>query len=473
MAKLRHPNILPIYTVGEGEGLAFFIMPLVEGLTLKQAMQQARRFAIPDARRILFEAGSALHHAHLAGAIHRDIKPDNIILEGPERRALVMDFGIAKAMETGEGELTGSGVIIGTPQYMSPEQATGDPLDTRSDLYSLGVVAFQMLTGELPFTASSPQGVILKHVTAVAPRVEELRPECPRDLAEAVARCLAKEPGERFASAADLCAALRSGEVAPGGAAARVSVPTLPGGLAPVRVRDPVRRFRRSLAVYLAGNGVVLAVDVALNGVVDFAPVVAALWTVLVASQYAGLWMEGFAWRDVLGVRPRGGGHPSGPTTPPGVVWSSGTHTTPADSGAFGAHLGAVDQVRSERAVIVGLVARMPKAERQLIPQVVPSADRLAAQSRSLARQLTRLERVIEETRQRSAGSTGGARTPPDVTEFVERRDEISQALEQTRQAMQSLRVAVERCQALGVSGARTDLQVAVRTAEDRARSPK
>ncbi len=473
MAKLRHPNILPIYTVGESEGLAFFIMPLVTGMTLKEALERERRFTIPEVRRVMFEAASALHHAHQAGTIHRDIKPDNVILEGPERRVWVMDFGIAKAMETGEGELTGSGVIIGTPQYMSPEQATGDPLDLRSDLYSLGVVAFQMVTGDLPFTASSPQGVILKHVTAAVPRVEPLRPECPRDLADAVARCLAKEPNERFDSAAALCAALQSGEVASGGMPEAIGLATLPGGPKTPRVRDPVRRFRISFGVYLVGNVLLLALDLALTGSVDFAPVVTALWTVLVASQYARLWMEGFTWWEVVGRRPQGGSVSSGPSTPSGVVWPSGAHTAPSDSGAFGTHLATVDHVRSERAVIVGLVARMPKAERELISQVVPAADRLAAQSRSLARQLTRLERVLEETRERSASSTGGARTPEDVGEFVERRDDISQELEEARQAMRDLRVAVERCQALGVSGARTDLEVAVTSAEARARSPR
>ena len=470
MAKLRHPNILPIYLVGEGEGLAYFIMPLITGSTLRDAIEREQRFSLGEARRILFEAANALHHAHQADTVHRDIKPDNIILEGEDRRVWVMDFGIAKAMEGSDTDLTGSGVIVGTPQYMSPEQASGDPLDHRSDLYSLGVVGFQMVTGELPFTASSPQGIILKHITEEAPRVEQRRPECPRDLADLIARCLAKEPEDRWGSAEAVCTALRSARVEPG------AEPSLgPAALAlPAAeerpARAPVRQFRFLLGIYLLVNAALFALDLALNGAVDFAPVLLVLSAIPLLSRYARLWMDGYGWREVLLGARRAGAGASGPSGSSGVVWSGPGMRRSSDSGAFGTHLALVDQVRGERAVVVGLVERMPKAERELITRAVPGADGLVAQARSLARQLTRVDRIIEETRSRQVSSTGGSRTPEEVREAESRRDEIARQLEATRHAMHALRVALERCQALGVAGARTDLDVAMANAEARTR---
>ncbi len=471
MAKLRHPNILPIYLVGEGEGLAYFIMPLITGSTLREAIEREQRFSLSETRRVLFEAAGALHHAHQAGTVHRDIKPDNIILEGADRRVWVMDFGIAKALEGSDTELTGSGVIVGTPQYMSPEQASGDPLDHRSDLYSLGVVGFQMITGELPFTASSPQGIILKPITEEAPRVEERRPECPGDLADVIARCLVKEPEDRWDSAETVCSALRSARME---AAAEPSLGPAALALPAVEERpatQPVRRFRFQLGLFLIVNAALFALDLGLNGAVDFAPVLMVLLAVPLLSRYASLWMDGYGWRDVLlGARGAGSGS-SGPSGSSGVVWSGPGMQPSSDSGAFGTHLALVDQVRGERAVVVGLVTRMPKAERRVITRAVPAADGLVAQARSLARQLTRVDRVIEETRARDASSTGGARTPEEVREAESRRDEIARQLEATRDAMHSLRVALERCHALGVAGARTDLDVAVANAEARTRA--
>ncbi len=469
MAKLRHPNILPIYSVGEAEGLAFFIMPLITGKTLKQAMERERRVGLSEARRILFETANALHHAHQSGTVHRDIKPENIILEGADRRVWVMDFGIAKVAEAGDGELTGAGVIIGTPQYMSPEQAAGDTLDHRSDLYSLGVVGFQMVTGELPFSAGSPQGIILKHITEEAPRVERRRPECPPDLANVIRRCLAKEPGDRWDTAVEMCAALQRGAVQAD--AAGEGVTTLPLPL-PVEEEksapDPVRRFRTWLAAFVTGGALALAVDLLTNGAVDFAPALIALAAIPLASRYARLWMEGFGWREVLLGRPAPDATSSGASSS-GVVWSTWGQGAMGDSGAFGLHLEMVDQVRGDRAVVVGLVTRMPRSERERIGDAVPVADGLVARARALARQLSRVDRVIDEARERVA-SSGGARTPSELEEMETRRGEIAAELSAIPESMRDLRVALERCQALGVSGARTDLEVAVAAARTRTR---
>jgi serine/threonine-protein kinase len=151
-ARLSHPHIVPIHTVGEEEGLVYFVMGFVDGESLAARLRRRERLPVEETRRIMKETADALGLAHAMSVIHRDIKPDNILLEGTRRRVMVTDFGIAKALsDIGSGTLTGTGVAIGTPAYMSPEQAAGDSeIDARSDLYSLGVVAYEMLTGEVP-----------------------------------------------------------------------------------------------------------------------------------------------------------------------------------------------------------------------------------------------------------------------------------------------------------------------------------
>jgi len=209
VAKLRHPNIVPIYQVGEGAGLSYYVMPLIEGESLRHRMEQGP-LAIADARRILEEVAGALSVAHKAGIIHRDIKPDNIMLEGEEARAVVMDFGIAKALSEGEAGLTGTGMIVGTPHYMSPEQASGEKtVDSRSDIYSLGIVAYQMVAGELPFAGDSAQEVLVKQISAKPKPLDAVRPDTPVELSEAVMKCLRKAPAERWNTAGELAAAVR------------------------------------------------------------------------------------------------------------------------------------------------------------------------------------------------------------------------------------------------------------------------
>jgi serine/threonine-protein kinase len=154
-ARLSHPHIVPIFSVGEGpDGLVYFVMAFIDGEPLAGKLQRRGTLPPEEVRRILLETVDALSAAHAIGVVHRDVKPDNILLEGSRGRVVVTDFGIAKALSstTGGGSLTGTGVAIGTPHYMSPEQAAGDrEIDGRSDLYSLGVVGYQMLVGELPF----------------------------------------------------------------------------------------------------------------------------------------------------------------------------------------------------------------------------------------------------------------------------------------------------------------------------------
>src|SRR6059036_3756882 len=213
-ARLSHPHIVPIHSVGEGpDRLVYFVMAYVDGEALAAKLKRRGRLPPEEARRIMIETSDALAAAHALGIIHRDVKPDNILLEGSRGRVVVTDFGIAKALSstTGGATLTATGVAIGTPHYMSPEQAAGDrEIDGRSDIYSLGVVAYQMLTGELPFQAPTVPGILMKQITEQAPRVVAKRPDCPPDLESCVMRCLEKDPEDRWPTADALRRSLES-----------------------------------------------------------------------------------------------------------------------------------------------------------------------------------------------------------------------------------------------------------------------
>src|SRR3989440_931152 len=182
-ARLSHPHIVPIHSVGEGpDGLVYFVMAYVDGESLGAKLKRRGRLPPDEARRIMLETADALGAAHAFGIIHRDVKPDNILLEGSRGRVVVTDFGIAKALSssTGSATLTATGVAIGTPHYMSPEQAAGDrEIDGRSDIYSLGVVAYQTLAGELPFPAPPVPGVLMKQITEPGPPGTHKKPGAP------------------------------------------------------------------------------------------------------------------------------------------------------------------------------------------------------------------------------------------------------------------------------------------------------
>jgi hypothetical protein len=224
-AQLRHPNIVPIYSIGEKDGLAYIVMPLIHGETLQALLERDGPLPLPETCRILVDAAAALSAAHHVGLIHRDIKPDNIMLEGPERRVLLMDFGIAKMMRNTDATLTGTGVLIGTPLYMSPEQAGGDrDVDQRSDIYSLGIVAYHMLTGKPPFGGTSGADLIRHHVLTPAADVRLSRPNVPTMLAGTVMRCLRKERDKRWQTAEELRNALAAAAVLPASGRTRSSI---------------------------------------------------------------------------------------------------------------------------------------------------------------------------------------------------------------------------------------------------------
>src|SRR5688500_9736704 len=323
-AQLSHPNIVPIYSVDERDGIVYFAMALVEGENIAVRLHRHVSLSPGDARRIMLEVAHALAYAHERGGVHSDIKPDNILLQSGDGRVMVTDFGIARAVTEGaDSRLTATGMAIGTPAYMSPEQSMGErEIDGRSDLYALGVVGYQMLSGELPFNASSTPALLVKQISERPTPVDVHRPDAPPDLARAVMMLLEKEPANRFPTADALVVALDTGDVPElpessfrhepgrlgsmqlsgrdsrpmaGGADADYGVVTPEDEL---RWADkPVADFRKKLAPFFAVSAVVTVL--AVFGVLNLMGIV-GIWSVYLAYQYAKLWTDGYDWRDVF-----------------------------------------------------------------------------------------------------------------------------------------------------------------------------
>lgn len=207
-ARLSHPNIVPIHSVEESDGLVFFVMGYVAGETLGQRVGRLGQLPAAEVSAVVREVAWALAYAHRQGVVHRDVKPENILLEREGGRAMVTDFGIAHV--SGDVPDTPAGQVVGTARAVSPEQAAGEPVDGRSDLYSLGVTAFLAATGQWPFEGESAAAVLAQHLTQPPPPVLSLRPDLPAPLAHAIERCLAKSPEDRFASGEELATALGS-----------------------------------------------------------------------------------------------------------------------------------------------------------------------------------------------------------------------------------------------------------------------
>src|SRR5688572_5193861 len=244
-AQLNHPNIVPIFSVDERDGLVWFVMGLVDGESLGARLVREPRPPFADVKRILREVADALAYAHARGIIHRDIKPDNILLDRMTARPIVTDFGIARAIE-GDSRLTVTGTAVGTPAYMSPEQAMGEgDIDGRSDLYSLAVVGYQMLAGELPFKASNTPAMLMKHLSDPLRPLNSVQPGVPRSLAALIERTLAKKPHQRWRDAAEFRDALESVSLTGEPAAPEVHAsaawmrPAVPAPQLPLRVSRP------------------------------------------------------------------------------------------------------------------------------------------------------------------------------------------------------------------------------------------
>jgi eukaryotic-like serine/threonine-protein kinase len=277
-AQLQHPHILPLLDSGEADGFLFFVMPYIKGQSLRERLAREGELPVHEAVRLLTEVVDALVEAHAHGVVHRDIKPDNVMLSG--RHALVTDFGVAKAISeaTGRNTVTTLGVAVGTPTYMSPEQAAADPhVDHRSDIYSVGVMAYEMLSGRPPFTGSTPQQVLAAHVTEAPDSVSKRRPAIPPAIEAVVMRCLAKRPADRFQTAAELHAALEP-------------LATPSGGLTPTETR-PVAAIRpaRSWPKYALPATAVIAVAAALLWFLNRPPARAELTSNTQLTRAAGM----------------------------------------------------------------------------------------------------------------------------------------------------------------------------------------
>jgi len=448
-ARLSHPHIVPIHTVGEGQGLVYFVMGYVDGESVAARIRRRGKLPVDEARRIMGEAADALSAAHALSIIHRDIKPDNILLEGPRGRVMVTDFGIAKALSSTSGAtLTGAGVAIGTPAFMSPEQAAGErDIDGRSDVYSLGVVTYQMLTGELPFTAPTVAGILMKQITEPAPDIRGRRPDVPDDLALAVSRCLEKDPENRWPSADALRRGLESrsvggyrptgttfkgqrvetagsrplagGRMRPAGTARDAELrPALgqrpvpgprgdrsPGrrdyrdrGGSDMQVPDTgepriVQKVRGQFASWAAVSLGCLGINIA-TGIGD-------PWFLFpmfgmgigVMRNYAQLWQAGYSWRDVL-TRP-----PAPDAVETTLVKGAprlARQLPPPKAEEFGTQLPAIQQVQSDRQAILKLLDKLPSAERKMLPEVQPTVNGLYERATDLARTLHAMDSSLD-----------------------------------------------------------------------------
>ena len=511
-ARLSHPHIVPIHSVGEGpDGLVYFVMAYVDGESLAARLKRRERLPAEEARRILMETADALGAGHALGIIHRDVKPDNILLEGSRGRTVLTDFGIAKALTstTGPGTLTATGVAIGTPHYMSPEQAAGDrEIDGRSDIYSLGVVGYQMLAGELPFSAPTVPGLLLKQITEQAPNLKDRTPTCPDDLASCVMRSLEKEPEARWPTADALRRALESRSAPPYRPARRASAAGArgetrlgpparlsPGGgserrraTRPTTRKDPrkdltptgeprlVAKFRDSFVSWASVCGGLMFIDLMMGGGLSWSLFPTGLWGGFgLLPQYMKLWHTGYSWRDVL----------NRPAAPDAFEASLASRRTlgPAQADEFGRHADTVQMARNDREAILRIMERVPPSERKLLPDVVQTIDALLKRAEDLARMLHgmsadvdegalgRIESRIEAVRQHEEGSERDRqidlleRQRQTLSDLLARRRRVEEQIESCVLAMQNVRFDLLRLRSAGVAAVLSDLTHATQQA--------
>ena len=518
-ARLSHPHIVPIHSVGEGpDGLVYFVMAYVDGESLAARLKRRERLPPEEARRIMMETADALGAGHALGIIHRDVKPDNILLEGSRGRTVLTDFGIAKALTstTGPGTLTATGVAIGTPHYMSPEQAAGDrEIDGRSDIYSLGVVGYQMLAGELPFSAPTVPGILLKQITEQAPNLQEKSPTCPDDLSSCVMRSLEKEPEARWPTADALRRALESRSAPPyrpsrrtsgGGIGARASADTrlggsppparMSGGGRPERRRasrpaprkDPkseltpsgesrmVAKFRDSFVSWASVCGGLMFIDALMGGGLSWSLFPTAIWGGFgLLPQYMKLWQNGYSWRDVLN-------RPAAADAQEALLGARRALPAPkADE--FGRHVDTIRMVRNDREAILKIMERVPASERKLLPDVVATVDALLKRAEDLARMLygmsadvddgalARIEVRIEAVKLHEEGTERERqlnlleRQRQALSDLLTRRKHVEEQIDSCVLAMQNVRFDLLRLRSAGVAAVLSDLTNATQQA--------
>jgi len=248
VAQLSHPHIVPLHFMGNAGDVFYLAMEYIDGESLADRLEREGRIPVDEATRIMREVASALELAHRRGVVHRDIKPHNVLLERESGRALVTDFGIARTAEN--SSLTATGMVVGTPAYMSPEQVVGDKVDHRADLYALGIVGYEMLAGRPPFAGSTPTEILMKRVATPAEPVERARPDAPPALAAVINACLQQDPERRVQTAGEIVRSL--GGITP-----------VSGGHSTAEIVSGQRRARRQLLLTLAPLALVLLVALA------------------------------------------------------------------------------------------------------------------------------------------------------------------------------------------------------------------
>ncbi|MFI5309710.1 MAG: protein kinase [Gemmatimonadales bacterium] len=589
-AQLSHPNIVPIFAVDELEGIVYFAMGLVEGETLARLLSRQPRPGVDVIRRLLREVAEALAYAHAHGVVHRDVKPDNILVEQATGRALVSDFGIARAME-GDARLTMTGNAVGTPAYMSPEQAMGErEVDGRSDIYSLGIVGYQMLAGALPFEAANTPAMLMKHISERPRPLHELCSDAPANLVHAIERAMAKGRGERWPDAASFGEALAEGaptperlEESPGaavqprdsagdrasygadlalringrvlgsigimgrsrrqedeqpavGAATFPRFPALPpnwmfrpdtreygrealkewreqqrlwrqrnrdappdpssmsrreirramrqGLLGPVTPEERIRRVQRSI-VSFATTTVFLAT---INAVTSprfpwFIFPMLAMGIGLV-SRISSLWVDGISIRRLFQRQPhldqssanepesaeRSSRHDrAAPAPARPLIAAADLAGLPADV-LHGPHGEKIREAAQSKAIIMDVLAKLPPADRQLLPEIQPTVDALVERVRSLALALSQneadasadpnanLERRIADTRETAADAPDRERRlqllerqHATLKDLASRRDAVAQQLESAWLVLQTMKLDLLKLRSSGL----------------------
>ena len=454
-AGLTHPNIVPIYTVDEVEGVVFFVMALVDGESVSARLRREGSLPVDETRLIVSQVADALDFAHRQGVVHRDIQPDNILLDRTTRRPMVTDFGIARAAAE-EQRLTVTGMAVGTPAYMSPEQAMGErDVDGRSDIYSLGIVAYQMLAGETPFKATNTPAMLMKHVSEPPPPLRGRRHDLPPSFASAVERALAKRPEDRFSSGAAMRDAVLDRSAGPPVAASapppeprvqsapmlhraeipepvrrfppgyprplaqlpQAAPPSPPVGLSrrerrewyrdqrdayrdavrlenetPMgRIARKISRFRKSLFVFGGLSVMLFVINAASGGDVWFIFPVMGFMVAL-AGQLGSLWADGVPFRDVLFGSIRREPVHALPPAPSGPPVDPASQLAARDV-LEGLHGASIKRAADSRRIIEDLLRRTTPKEREMLPTDLQSTvNALVDRVASVAVTLHRLD---------------------------------------------------------------------------------
>ena len=520
-AQLTHPNIVPIYTVDERDGLVFFVMGMVDGSSVGRLLAERGAFEIERVRRVVADVADALEYAHRQGVVHRDIKPDNILIDAATGRPMVTDFGIARAAAE-ESRLTVTGIAVGTPAYMSPEQAMGErEVDGRSDIYSLGIVAYQMLAGETPFKATNTPAMLMKHVSEPPPPLALRRRDVPPLLAAAIEHALAKRPQDRWGSAAELRDAVLEKIAVPQRRDARAEVvavapsaPPVPRPLPKLPELPPLRpleraapresqaepltfppvdhrlaqqeqrdiekiaRFRRRLAGYGATSTMLIGINAATT---DFPwsifPVLGM--GVSVVAQLGSLWGDGISLRRIFLGSQRG----QDDTAKGKRVQAPPALNLPPEI-LRGPHGPTVQRAVASQAAVADMLGRMTKHEREMLPADLPDTVKaLVERITSIGMTLHRLDTdangsALGSLDSRIEALRSAAPTPENerrlallerqrstLNDLLERRNALLNQMESAALALENLKLDLVRFRSAGVSSALEDVTSATREA--------